>query len=115
MDSVTTIGSYAFNYCQNLTSVNMGNVQTIEERAFLNCTELKRINSNTDNIINLPNTLQSIGEYCFAQSFADTPAPDEFTLVFPSIFGMSADFKPVFYLQSADFLNGGEVLCVTCN
>ena len=84
MDSVTTIGSYAFNNCQNLTSVNMGNVQTIEERAFLNCTELKRINSNTDNIINLPNTLQSIGEYCFAQSFADTPAPDEFTLVLPN-------------------------------
>ena len=83
MPSVETIETYAFSGCTNLTSVNIPSVESIGQRAFQNCTKLKRVNSNTDNIINLPNTLESIGEYGFAQSFADTPAPDEFTLVLP--------------------------------
>ena len=84
MPSVETIGERAFSACSNLTSVNMPIVQSIGGRAFQNCTKLKRVNSNTDNVINLPDTLESIGDSSFIQSFTETPAPDEFTLVLPN-------------------------------
>ena len=43
-NSVTNIGSYAFNYCSGLTSVPIGSgVESIETEAFANCPELLEV------------------------------------------------------------------------
>lgn len=57
-DSVTHIGEYAFQYCQNLTSVEIpDSVTHIGERAFKNCENLKSAI--------IPNSVTSIDECAF--------------------------------------------------
>ncbi len=75
---VETIGSYAFNYCFNLTEIDMYNtVTTINSYAFFHCWNLKniRLSDNLQNLgaealaycdsltkINLPTNLTTIGK-----------------------------------------------------
>ena len=57
-ETVTTIGSYAFNSCKNLTTVTgMKNVTKIGDNAFYNCSNLVNIK--------LPENLTEIGSYAF--------------------------------------------------
>ncbi len=59
--SVTSIGTRALQYCTALKSINIpqnSNLQTIEERAFANCSSL-------DEELVLPSKLVSIGESAF--------------------------------------------------
>ncbi|MCQ2232943.1 MAG: leucine-rich repeat domain-containing protein, partial [Paludibacteraceae bacterium] len=57
-NSVTTIGSYAFQYCTGLTSVTIPNsVTTIGSYAFSNCNALKSIS--------IPSTVSTIGKDAF--------------------------------------------------
>ena len=57
-DYVTSIGDYAFNFCDSLTSVMIGNsVETIGDYAFYNCYSLTSIT--------IPNSVTSIGEWAF--------------------------------------------------
>ncbi|MBQ1996183.1 MAG: leucine-rich repeat domain-containing protein, partial [Clostridia bacterium] len=57
-DSVTTIGDNAFQYCNKLTSVTLGDsVTTIGDRAFYDCNNLMSITLSKD--------LQTIDEFAF--------------------------------------------------
>ncbi len=59
-DSVTTIGSYAFAGCVNLTSITIpGNVTSIGDYAFCGCSSLTSIT--------IPNKVTGIGDYAFAE------------------------------------------------
>ena len=56
--SVTSIGSYAFNYCSGLTSVTIGNsVTSIGDCAFADCYGLTSVT--------IPNSVTSIGGAAF--------------------------------------------------
>ena len=79
--SVTGIGIYAFNYCEDLTSVTIPNsVTNIGDGAFYNCSGLTSITipNSVTNIgneafyncsgltsITIPNSVTSIGDYAF--------------------------------------------------
>ena len=57
-DGVTSIGSYAFASCNNLTSITISDsVTSIGNRAFVSCTSLTSIT--------IPNSVTSIGAYAF--------------------------------------------------
>ncbi len=59
-----SMGSYAFAYCYGLTEINLENstIKTIPEYAFafIGCSKTK-----TELIVNLPSTVQTIGNYAF--------------------------------------------------
>ncbi len=58
-DGVTSIGSWAFTYCESLTSVTAsGNVTSIGDYAFYDCVSLTSVT--------IPDSVTSIGEYAFA-------------------------------------------------
>jgi len=54
-----------FENCSNLSSVTMSNSISGLGGTFWNCTNLKRVNSNLDGVVNIPNSVTSIGDYCF--------------------------------------------------
>ena len=56
--TVTSIGTGAFQYCRNLYSIDLGNVQTIGANAFSYGNKLISIT--------IPDTVTSIGNNCFA-------------------------------------------------
>ncbi len=59
-NGVTSIGSEAFSYCNELTKVTIPNgVTTIDSKAFLPCSKLTRIS--------IPNTITYIGDYAFGK------------------------------------------------
>ena len=67
-DSVLEIGDSAFERCNNLTSITLGSgITSISTNCFLYCTSLLNLNNagNTDNIINIPNNIVSIGVSAF--------------------------------------------------
>ena len=80
-ETVTTIGSYAFANCKNLTTVTgMKNVTEIRDNAFYNCSNLKEIiipdgvtsigsnafqNCTSLASVRIPNSVTSLGTYIF--------------------------------------------------
>ena len=57
-DSVTSIGEYAFYYCKSLTSMTIpDSVTSISSSTFASCTSLTSVT--------IPNSVTSIGEYAF--------------------------------------------------
>lgn len=67
-DSVETIGEYAFQGCNGLTTLNIPkNVKTIEQGAFYNCKALTEINFNATN-------MNDIDEYGYPFSYAGRDA-----------------------------------------
>ncbi len=60
--SVTSIGNYAFSYCEGLTSITVGNsITSIGNYAFRGCVGLT--------IITIPNSVTSIGDAAFYGSY----------------------------------------------
>jgi hypothetical protein len=58
-NTVTTIGSWAFQECTGLTSITIPNsIKTINDHAFLNCTSLANAT--------IPNSVKTIGDYAFS-------------------------------------------------
>lgn len=55
-DRVTSVGAYAFMYCNLLRTVNLPLVTSVGNYAFMNCTSMKTINISN---------LESIGTYAF--------------------------------------------------
>lgn len=70
---VTTIGAYAFNNCDDLTSINIpSTVTTIEDRAFSGCWVLEEAV--------IPNSVTTIGSYAFEDcSFTYIDLPKKLT------------------------------------
>ena len=73
-NSITFIGQYAFSDCSGLTTVSLRNgITSISHWAFLNCTGLTSIN--------IPNSVTVIGEYAFfgCSGLVSVNIPDEVT------------------------------------
>ncbi len=64
--SLLTVGSSAFEDCTNLVSVELGDkVTLIGSSAFKNCAKIRRINSNENGTINVPETCLTLKQNCF--------------------------------------------------
>ena len=75
-DSVTTIGDYAFQYCDSLTSITIGDsVTTIGKRAFYDCSSFTSIT--------IPDSVTTIGYAAFAHctSLTSITIPDRVTTI----------------------------------
>ena len=95
-DTVKTIGTYAFSYCQSLTSVTVGkNVETVEAYAFQYCDKLTTLA--------FPNTLKTTSGY----SFRGCTALETVTL------GNSLEIVGSYAFEGCSKLNG-VVLPDTC-
>ena len=73
---VTNIGSYAFYFCQSLTSITIPNsVTSIGSHAFFSCTSLTSIT--------IPNSVTSIGShvFCNCQSLTSVTIPNSVTSI----------------------------------
>ncbi|WP_294846962.1 leucine-rich repeat protein [uncultured Eubacterium sp.] len=80
-NSVTTIGKYAFSDCSGLTSVTIGNsVTTIGEHAFSGCSGLTSVT--------IPNSVTTIGEYAFefCSGLTSVTIPNSVTTIGESAF-----------------------------
>ena len=65
-NSVTTIGQWAFDYCRSITSINIpSGVTNIADGLFASCYNLRKLNSNTDGLLNISNNITSIGNNAF--------------------------------------------------
>ena len=80
-DSVTSIGSYAFDYCKRLTAMNISNsITSIADNAFYYCTGLASVNISASvssigyyafynctglTSVTIPSSLTDIGSYAF--------------------------------------------------
>ena len=60
------IGAYAFAGFSMLEEVQLVNVESIGNYAFLGCSSLKRVNSTTDGVFVIPDSVTSIGQNAFA-------------------------------------------------
>ena len=61
-----TIPTYAFRNLKNIENISIPSTSTsIGAYAFQNCTSLKRLNSNTDSVFNIPLTVITISDYSF--------------------------------------------------
>ena len=111
-DSVTTIGSYAFKDCENLESVTLGkNVKTIGSEAFEYCYKLASIE--------IPDGVTSIGSYAFyyCESLTNVTIPDSVTKIgYYAFSGCEALTSVIFentsgwkYSDYSDCTNGTEI------
>ena len=89
-DSVTSIGKYAFFCCTSLTSVTIpDSVTSIGRRAFSNCTSLTSVT--------IPDSVTSIGEYAFyyCKSLTSMTIPDSVTSISSSTFASCTSLTSV--------------------
>ena len=83
-ESLTSIGSYAFSGCTSLEAVELPEFLTsIEDYAFSGCTGIKKINSDTDGELRLPEELETIGSYAFQNltQITSVVVPDSVTSI----------------------------------
>ena len=88
-ETVTTIGSYAFRNCKNLTTVTgMKNVTKIENWAFYNCSQLK---------VDLPGNIAEIEWSAFrnCKSLTEITIPKSLTSCGPDIFSGCSNLKTI--------------------
>ena len=95
-NTLTTIGDFAFSYCGNLKSLNLPNtLTTIGDFAFSYCENFKGYNyiddfnengngnirnvivTQTNYILKIPKTVESIGTYCFRNTSIEKIEIDE--------------------------------------
>ena len=89
-DSVTSIGKYAFFCCTSLTSVTIpDSVTSIGRFAFSNCTSLTSVT--------IPDSVTSIGEYAFyyCKSLTSMTIPDSVTSISSSTFASCTSLTSV--------------------
>ena len=63
--NLAVISSYLFNKCLSIKEVNIGKVTTIQSYAFSDCTNITKFNSTTDKELIIPNGVTAISEYAF--------------------------------------------------
>ena len=96
-NSVTTIGKYAFSDCSGLTSVTIGNsVTTIGGHAFSGCSGLTSVT--------IPNSVTTIGESAFSgcSSLTSVTIPNSVTTIGDYAFYSCSSLKDVYYLGSEE-------------
>ena len=89
-DGVTSIGEYAFFYCESLTSVTIpDSVTSIGKYAFFCCTSLTSVT--------IPDSVTSIGEYAFyyCKSLTSMTIPDSVTSISSSTFASCTSLTSV--------------------
>ena len=106
---LTSIGSYAFQSCTALKSIQLPNgITSLDSQTFRGCTSLSSVV--------LPATLKSIGEYCFYQTSAlkSIDLPQTVTSIYRYAFqqsGLESVVLPLNldYLGSYAFANCGNI------
>lgn len=81
-NSVTGIGTYAFNYCKNLTGITIpGSTRHIDDWAFYRCGKLQKVN--------IEEGLEEIGNSAFmeCEKLTDISLPDTVTKIGDYVFG----------------------------
>ena len=103
-NSVTSIGTYAFEACTSLTSVNLPNsVTSIGVGVFINCQSLTSVN--------LPNSVTSIGTYAFGNCTSLTNITvDAANPAYSSMNGVLFDKAQVTLLQFPGGLGGSYTI-----
>lgn len=95
--NITTIPTYCFNNCTNLTTINLEYIKRIEANAFKNCYALKELNLKNISVllpfafqdcknlkkITLQGTIRGIGRYCFngCDSLKEINLPDSIEII----------------------------------
>ena len=90
-DSVTTIGEYAFCYCDSLESVTIpDSVTTIGEYAFYECSSLTSVT--------IPDSVTTIGDYAFwgCESLTSVTIGDSVTTIGTQTFYQCISLKYVY-------------------
>ena len=102
-ENITSIGNYAFQYCQGLETVTVPSTLTsIGEGAFEDCKRLRSINNPEDviSIINIPEGVTSIGNYAFKYcDFDFVTIPSTVTSIGENAF---YDLHEVTFMPAAD-------------
>lgn len=111
--NLTSIQFYAFNECLELEEIDLSNVTSLGEGAFLNCSKLKNITSLNNSLTNipvscfrscteltlssLPTSLTSLGNYAFTSCNALTidQIPDGVTTLTTSCFQTCRAIKKI--------------------
>ena len=100
--SVTSIGDYAFNRCESLTSITIPNsVTSIGDMAFWDCSSLTSIT--------IPNSVTSIGDYAFrsCSSLPSITIPNSVTSIGQFVFEDCSSFKSIILPNSIKTMGGG--------
>ena len=98
-NSVTTIGDWAFNYCESLTSVTIPNsVTTIGENAFYGCSSLTSVT--------IPNSVTVIGfgAFAYCESLTSVIIPNSVTTIGDGAFVGCRNLKE--FKGGSAFING---------
>ena len=101
-DGVTSIGNYAFYYCQNLTSVTIpGSVTGIGDYSFSSCSGLAEII--------IPNSVTNIGDRAFSSCYGLTEMeiPDSITVIKSGTFNSCRGLISVSIPDSVTGINYG--------
>lgn len=121
---VTTIGSYAFYDCSSLTSVTIPNsVTSIGGSAFSN-TNILRVNSNTNGVVNIPSGVTTISggsSFSSCRRITSVTIPDSVTTIGSYTFYTCTSLRNVTIgsgvtsIGSAAFAYTNSITSFTCN
>ena len=99
-NSITSIGTYAFCNCPNLTSITISDsVTTIGNYAFAGCTSLESVT--------IPNRVTTIGNYTFASCnrLASITIPDSVTTIGDYAFSDCVSLVHIYYTGTEEQWN----------
>jgi hypothetical protein len=112
-DSVTSIGNYAFEYCTSLTSITIpDSVTSIGNYAFENCTSLTSIT--------IPDSVTRIGDYAFdyCTSLISITIPDSVTSIGSEAFSYTIEYVIILSADTnyeEDSFSDGSILIYAYN
>ncbi len=87
LTNTCTVGSYLFNNCELLSSVNLGNIKQIGNYMFMSCTALEELI--------IPDTVTFIGSYSFAYSGIKNIVASELTKTIGNYAFQSSEIETV--------------------
>lgn len=120
---VTLIGNSAFYNCGSLTSVTIPNSVTIIGNSAFNSTNILRVNSNTNGVVNIPSGVTTISGSSFGscRSITSVTIPDSVTTIGGYAFYTCTSLRNVTIgsgvtsIGSAAFAYTNSIISFTCN